>query len=245
MLEKNFPKEHIDTNNEDLQKNMRSIEPNGVVVIGQDQDNIGGGFDPSQGFDGLLDDIRVFDRIVSEQELELIMNGRDTIHPPVIHLTFDDGKAATDISGFKNHAKIVGDVRFEKIDIPDIQGNKYAIDTNNKDYLIIENLKGFPTDKFSLSFWIKTQDSADAIFSYSTGEYPIDNELLLIDSSKLRFYRGEYRIDPELSINDNQWKHLLITWTSSDGMTEIFINGDKVFSSNKMWCHIPERLGGC
>ncbi len=198
---------------------------------------------------GFLDDIRVFDRIVSEQELESIMNGRDTIHPPVIHLTFDDGKSATDISGFENHAEIVGEVKFEKIDIPDIQGNKYTIDlraNGAEDYLIIENLKKFPTDKFSLSFWIKTQDFDDGIFSYSTGEGQVKpNELLLIDSSKLRFYRGDYRIDSELSINDNEWKHLLITWTSSDDMPEIFINGEKVFSSNKMWCHIPERLGGC
>ncbi len=46
-----------------------TLGANGALVIGQEQDSIGGGFDPDQGFEGQLDGVRVWDRVLSAQEV--------------------------------------------------------------------------------------------------------------------------------------------------------------------------------
>jgi hypothetical protein len=41
----------------------------GGAVLGQEQDRIGGGFDPNQGLDGVVDDLRIYGRALSEEEM--------------------------------------------------------------------------------------------------------------------------------------------------------------------------------
>ena len=45
----------------------------GGLVIGQDQDSVGGGFDPSQSFQGTLDDVRIYDRVLSHADIMGVM----------------------------------------------------------------------------------------------------------------------------------------------------------------------------
>lgn len=46
----------------------------GSLVFGQDQDAVGGGFDPTQAFLGSLDEVRIFDRVLSEAEIASLTN---------------------------------------------------------------------------------------------------------------------------------------------------------------------------
>ncbi|HMA83474.1 MAG TPA: LamG-like jellyroll fold domain-containing protein [Candidatus Thermoplasmatota archaeon] len=46
-----------------------SITPNGSLILSQEQDTIGGGFDPSQAFVGVLDEIVVYDKILNESQI--------------------------------------------------------------------------------------------------------------------------------------------------------------------------------
>ena len=43
----------------------------GTLVFGQDQDQVGGGFQVSQAFQGIMDDIRVFDRVLTAEEIQI------------------------------------------------------------------------------------------------------------------------------------------------------------------------------
>lgn len=47
------------------------VDTNGAV-IGQDQDIPGGGFDPAQALNGLIDDIRIYDRALSAEEVDAL-----------------------------------------------------------------------------------------------------------------------------------------------------------------------------
>ena len=46
-----------------------TIGEDGILVLGQDQDNFGGGFQASQAFEGVLHDLRVFDDVRTSQEI--------------------------------------------------------------------------------------------------------------------------------------------------------------------------------
>ena len=45
------------------------IAPLGTLVLGQEQDSVGGGFSESEAFVGLLDDVRIYDRVLTEFEI--------------------------------------------------------------------------------------------------------------------------------------------------------------------------------
>ena len=49
------------------------LETGGVLVFGQDQDTPGGGFVAGQAFQGQLDEIRIYDRALSEDEIRQLM----------------------------------------------------------------------------------------------------------------------------------------------------------------------------
>ncbi|XP_044187724.1 pentraxin-4 [Thunnus albacares] len=52
------------------------IPGGGSVVLGQEQDTVGGGFDPSEGFAGQLAGFRVWNRVLSPSEVEGVADGR-------------------------------------------------------------------------------------------------------------------------------------------------------------------------
>ena len=46
------------------------IRPGGALVLGQEQDSVGGRFDASQSFIGELTDVNIWDHVIKEQEIK-------------------------------------------------------------------------------------------------------------------------------------------------------------------------------
>lgn len=46
------------------------------MVLGQEQDSVGGGFDPAEGFAGRMAGFRVWNRVLSPSEVEGVAEGR-------------------------------------------------------------------------------------------------------------------------------------------------------------------------
>ncbi|XP_032901418.1 C-reactive protein-like [Amblyraja radiata] len=53
----------------------RVVKGAGLFIIGQDQDNVGGGFDKGQSFVGEITDVNMWDRVLKPNEIELISQG--------------------------------------------------------------------------------------------------------------------------------------------------------------------------
>ena len=51
------------------------------MVIGQDQDSLGGGFDGNQSFDGSLDDVRIYKKVLTDSEVSDLFNQESPSHP--------------------------------------------------------------------------------------------------------------------------------------------------------------------
>uniref|UniRef100_A0A667WVJ0 Pentraxin family member n=1 Tax=Myripristis murdjan TaxID=586833 RepID=A0A667WVJ0_9TELE len=62
----------------------------GSVVLGQEQDTVGGGFDPVEGFAGRMAGFRVWDRVLSPLEVEGVADGRGV--PRGVVLSMEDIK---------------------------------------------------------------------------------------------------------------------------------------------------------
>lgn len=46
------------------------------MVLGQEQDSVGGGFDPAEGFAGQMAGFRLWNRVLSPSEIEGVVAGR-------------------------------------------------------------------------------------------------------------------------------------------------------------------------
>ena len=69
--------------------NQLSVDAGGLL-LGQEQDSVGGGFDPAQAFSGSLDDVRLYRRLLSDTEIaDLAGLAPPDTTPPVITLLGD------------------------------------------------------------------------------------------------------------------------------------------------------------
>lgn len=74
----------------------------GGLIVGQEQDSVGGGFDAAQALDGILDDLRFYSRVLSAAELQTIfaIRGVDGIvHGLLGRWPMDEGAPETTATG--------------------------------------------------------------------------------------------------------------------------------------------------
>ena len=71
------------------------METNGTLVVGQDQDSLGGGFQSFQGFVGVIDEIRLWNTVRTAEEIQSTLYTNFSGAEPglVGYWTFDDGTA--------------------------------------------------------------------------------------------------------------------------------------------------------
>jgi hypothetical protein len=96
-----------------------AIMGGGSLVIGQEQDSVGGDFDPAQAFKGLIDEVRIWNVALTQEEIQATMNTRLIGNEPdlVGYWNFDDG-TANDLSPNGNHGALKGDA--EIIEAPNL-----------------------------------------------------------------------------------------------------------------------------
>jgi len=102
------------------------------------------------------------------------------------------------------------------------KGIQTAEDTANPEYLIKNPASNFPSTEITVEFWIKSSGSSDGIVSYATSEH--DNEWLIFNQANIAVYRRS-NITTGISVNDNNWHHVVVTWRDSDNSVKVYKDG--------------------
>jgi hypothetical protein len=77
-----------------------SFTANGSLVLGQDQDNIGGGFDGTMSLDGILDEIRISDNFRNADYVATTFNNQD--NPGAFYsISPSESQPTPDIMGYE------------------------------------------------------------------------------------------------------------------------------------------------
>lgn len=172
-----------------------SVPSSNAIVIGQEQDSFGGSFNPAQSFEGLMDEFKIYDQVLSSTEItslytnELANNNydgtsRDAVSCNVEPIakynleesTWSGSNSILDSSGSNFHASPLGNISStllnpiscQAVDIPDNNNlaTRDAIDTG-----VDVNTLG---DQGSIAFWYRSNDewdgpsSAKVLFDAST-----------------------------------------------------------------------------
>ncbi len=95
------------------------------------------------------------------------------------------------------------------------------------DYVTKDVFPNFPSNEITTDFWIKTSDNGDGIFSYASASS--DNDWLIFGSGNVAIYRGG-TVFSGISINDNKWHFVAVSWKGSNGETRLYKDGILAYS---------------
>ncbi len=216
------------------------------LILGQEQDRVGGGFSSSQAFDGLLDELVIFDQVIGQQQIEQIytyqnsglgLHGEAIACPEIPPVEF-----ATPIANFKFDEFEYADVAGEVIDsigtyhsraklAQPVEGKVCrGIDlstTGTRDYVVIDKDVLHNKREFSISLWAKTPKTNNQSL-LSGANNSSKNELIMWFTGDTRF--TPYLQDrqngslPTTTIAGDTWRHLV--WTHGTNKSCLFV--DKV-----------------
>ena len=212
------------------------------LILGQEQDSIGGGFDSSQAVEGLIDELLVFDRTISATEVnDIFVNQTNGLNydgtertclpplpltPPVLDMRFDENSwfgadSVLDSSGNDFHATPTN--VFPVLGLVCNAADMTASGIN--DYITLDNRALDDRNKFTISLWYKTPKTSNQ--SLISGSNPSSyNELIMWFTSSTRFspflHESTKSIDTD-SIAIDEWHHLV--WTRSGSTNRFYRDG--------------------
>ncbi|MHA2365956.1 MAG: LamG-like jellyroll fold domain-containing protein, partial [Candidatus Hodarchaeales archaeon] len=201
------------------------IDGGGSLVLGQDQDCVGGCFDGTQAFDGVLDEVRILDRVLSKYEIKSNYDSRASY--PVLNGTIawyhlDAGNNAIDSAGGVGDAIIHGATWTNGVNTYD--NGALSFDGTVNDYVIKNPVNNFVSDAFTLELWVKSYDTTRDGFmiSYAPSD-SANNEIILCHIGfVITVYVKGTAIGTTTQLTENLWTHLVVTWRSSDGQITLW-----------------------
>jgi glucose/arabinose dehydrogenase len=148
------------------------------------------------------------------------------------------GTAAADASGNARPGTYVGGVALNKAGALAGDGNPSVQLDGNDDDVIRNPITGVGTTAISTDLWLKTTDTTKeaGIVSYAASSSA--DEFQLRDYRALRVYIKGTRVDTGIALNDGQWHHLAVTWTSTGGAVRVYKDGALAFSNS-----VPVQAG--
>ena len=206
----------------------------GGLILGQEQDRLGGGFDPNQALDGSLDDLRIYDKALSAAEVRTLL-GRDAPEEPparsstvVAYYPFDGG--AGDASGNEYHGALrgpePGEDRFgNEGGALVFRGTRDRIDLPHE---VLDGLRDV-----SVSFWLKTANPGQQAI-VSGANRSNDNEYLVYlpgeEQVRLFSHGGGGRPQHECAVDveplaGGRWHHIVWVRNASGGYSDFYVDG--------------------
>jgi hypothetical protein len=197
------------------------------------------------GFVGLLDDIQIYSRVISSNEVAALYAkpGSNATNGLVAHYDFDEGMVlAADVSGHGNNLVFAGSLVYNAPGptvTNDAEFGPGALSFDGTTYLVPEgDLPTILAGSFSLSVWLQTTQSlgssgdpanegAGVVTAEVAGQY---NDLapLALTGGSVAFETDGYFDDlltSTASINDGNYHHVVVTRDSGAGTKQIYIDG--------------------
>ena len=84
----------------------------------------------------------------------------------------------------------------------------------------------FPRDEFSIAMWayLETNKKRQALLSYATSDQK-NNEIMISLDETIQVYLGNQRLDTGVALPARAWRHITVSWRSSDGALQVYLDG--------------------
>ncbi len=212
---------------------------NGSEVSSYAQQNIGAGalsddstFDLRFGyrgwdayFDGRMDEMRVYKRVLSSTEVSNLYNWAPE---PVAHWKFDEPSGnAYDTSAHNNHLTNVNGAVY----VPGRFGNAAGFSPEDSHYQYIGTSDELSiTGDLSIAAWIMPESVASSTQFNIAGKWDNANQSYLLSQyeDEIRLYLGsesDYVATTDVGLTTGQWYHVQASYHAASQLVEIYVNG--------------------
>jgi hypothetical protein len=148
------------------------------------------------------------------------------------------GTVAADASGNARPGTYAGGVGLNRAGALAGDGNP-SVQLDGADDNIVRNpIAGVGTTAISTDLWLETTDTTKEAGIVSYAATSSADEFQLRDYRALRVYIKGTRVDTGVALNDGQWHHLAVTWTSTGGAVRVYKDGALAFSNS-----VPVQAG--
>ncbi|WP_371194167.1 DUF6701 domain-containing protein [Glaciecola sp. SC05] len=203
------------------------------LILGQEQDTVGGGFVASQAFDGLIDELLVFDgAITGSQVTEIFTNQNEgwlydgsapscpveTIQVPIVEYRFDEcfyTQLAGDVADNSgNYSGQSNGVAAPVLDAVVTKSLDLSANTDT-DWVAVPYTAVDGLDDFSMSLWFKTNvTKAQQSLFHALGANATDDELEIYlrndDAVVVKIMDTEHVLSSSVLLTNNTWRQLAI-----------------------------------
>ena len=209
-----------------------------------------------------IDDFRVYGRPLSSTEITTLYgNGLgdfgghpyDTEAPtfdnvpviklpnnPIVHWTFDElnGTTIADASGLENNGSVVGATIANLYDHsePGRDGTALRFDENQSVFLP-KSANFTLTDKFSLCFWLKTDDVNSVVLKSDQMKVEVQNGFI-----SAGVYLGNWINTDEIPVTLGDWVHYTLMWDGSK--VRFFVNAGEAVTPISVANGVLQGTGG-
>ncbi|XP_070545055.1 uncharacterized protein [Ptychodera flava] len=199
-------------------KNGRTITGGGSLVLGQEQDRVGGGFSSSQALIGSITGFNVWSKTLSVAEVANV---------------YKDCSIGGDVYAWDiSNLEITGDVTESQDGVCDDtavytespEGGKTLVLTSTDTFVRV--LRPIPAmAAVTACLWVKTSPPGTkaTLVSYAASTH--HNEFVMYPAASLMLYVKGTKLSADLNVADGQWHHVCATWSSNGGNWAYYDNG--------------------
>jgi hypothetical protein len=190
------------------------------LILGQEQDSFGGGFDSNQAFKGDIDEVRIYDYALSSSQI--------ADNAAIASLHFNGGDYAYDSSLYENTGTVHGAEWDTGLWVSN--GFSYGLSFDGSDDYVETYPFDYDFTEITAEFWMKTSDTTKTGTPISCSSGSQHNEFLLYNYKSFEIYVKGSQVSTGVSANDGKWHHIAVTWRKSDGQVKLYKDGTSVYT---------------
>ncbi len=193
----------------------------GGLLLGQEQDCVGGCFNSSQTVQGSLDDVQIYRRVLNSAEVTAVYEGL------IGHWKMDEGTGivAADSSGLGHDASLSGATWTTQFP------GTNALDFNGVGGIAQTDVVFDPPSEGSVAFWMRgsgTATSRQRVFGLNTNW-----EARLETNGRLKFdlggspFAGDEPFTTTTTVDEQgRWYHVVATFNAADDTFAVYVDGE-------------------
>ena len=223
----------------------QTIPQGGALVLGQEQDSVGGRFDVNQAFRGQMAEVRIWNCVRTPQEIQDNMHDRLTGSEPnlALYWPLNEGEGTTlkDKTGNGNHGTIHGTV-WEQAEVPvqekpttatlstpKYQGSVLTFDGVD-DYIDCGNGINLVDASFTLEFWAQRKKPNQWHIIFFQGDY-ITNKGLHFGFRNTNVFTLAFHgndLNSPTNYTDTDWHHWCGVYDFQNQKQILYLDGHEI-----------------
>ncbi|MFA5485057.1 MAG: LamG domain-containing protein [Candidatus Pacearchaeota archaeon] len=204
-------------------------------------------------FNGSLSDVRIYNRALSEDEIQLLFDSykptastSDLNKGLVGHWMLDAENGAKDLTPYGNHGTAQGGVIIGGVEDRKGKSNGATSFDGSNDYINYGNVNGL-TGSFTISVWVNPSSfptNSVIVSKGASSTFFNNNYVLALRNNHVRFkgtFSNSIELDSQTILSTNTWYHIVGVYNQELQKANIYIDGLKDTKENTN-CKTPNTV---